>query len=298
LWFHLYTTFLFTKSDFKTIIVPQSVFAVSAAMAELKSTATARNIACRLPHMLAWLWLHLLVECIANQRQAGSVVEDAINKLWRPIPSGRISPAEAQSLLRVAVPITIFISAAVTGNSTVVPSLGLNVLTWLYNDLDGANAGPISRNLLNALGIAFFGWGATAAVLGPLADSHVVDVQVPLRWLALTAAITMTTVQCQDLADLEGDRARDRSTMPLRYGERYTCWSVAIFVIFWSIICPMYWQLTMSIIWFLPLSIGLVIAILLTQYWNRTRDKVIFRLWCVWVTVIYLLPLFKETTFM
>lgn len=49
-------------SDWKTIIVPQSIFAIIVVLAGLGLTpAVFSEVLHRLPHMLAWLWLHLFV---------------------------------------------------------------------------------------------------------------------------------------------------------------------------------------------------------------------------------------------
>lgn len=271
-------------------MAPQSVFGIANAFSELSNTPnSAMNIASRVPAMVVWLWLNLLVFNLANQRCTGSVVEDTINRPWRPIPSGRITPAETQVALFVAAPCVLLATAIWLGHRVVLPNLAVLLMTWLYNDVGAANAGPIWRNLINALGIASFGWGATASLLSGVNDLG--KAQVPYLWLALTAAVTFTTVQSQDLPDMKGDAARNRLTMPLRYGELATRISIAFFALFWSIICPAYLHVTHQIVQCMPLIVGIGMAFLVITYWNEASDKAVWTLWCVWVAALYLLPL-------
>lgn len=276
------------------MILPQSVFGIATVLAEISPTAGAGltwKVASRIPQMTVWLWLNLLVFNLANQRREGSVVEDAINRPWRPIPAGRITSAEAQLALYLAAPGVLLASATLLGHRTVLPNLVVLFMVWLYNDVGAANAGPLWRNLVNAMGIASFGWGAAATLLS--GGGGLEDIPIPFAWLALTAAVTFTTVQSQDLPDMKGDAARNRQTMPLRYGEGVTRWSIAGFALLWSILCPAYLQISRLAVWCMPLSIGIGMAVLVTGYRNEASDKVVWTLWCIWVALLYLLPLLK-----
>src|ERR1700734_2784258 len=115
--YHLKTLFLFTKSDIKTTVIPvvgyiciflthpaadgypQSVFA--AAAAPLASFD-------RLPHVIFWVWLHLLQFDVSNQYL--DPTEDTLNKPFRPIPSGRVTLRQAQILRWALVPICMALS--------------------------------------------------------------------------------------------------------------------------------------------------------------------------------------------
>ena len=48
----------------------------------------------RLPQVILWLQLHLLVEVITNKGMPHSVLEDGINKPWRPLPARRLTTAD------------------------------------------------------------------------------------------------------------------------------------------------------------------------------------------------------------
>lgn len=97
-------------------------------------------------------------------------------------------------VLRIAVPMVVLASAAVSGPRAVAASLTLLSLLWLYNDFDfpPGKLFPVWRNFLNSLGIASFGWGAIVAL-------EPERLPVPITWLGITAAVTFTTIQSQDL---------------------------------------------------------------------------------------------------
>lgn len=290
LWFHARTAFLFTKSDFKTMILPQSVFGIATVLAEISPTSSAAvKVASQVPHMVTWLWLNLLVFNLANQRREDSVVEDAVNKPWRPIPAGRVTRTEAQAALYLAAPGVLLTSAALIGHRTVLPTLSVLFMVWMYNDVGTDNAGPVWRNLANAIGVAAFGWGAVASLLS--GGEGLEEIPIPFAWFALTAAVTLTTIQAQDLPDMKGDAARNRLTMPLTYGEGATRWSIAGSVLLWSFLCPAYCQISRLAVWCMPLSIGVLMAVLVTQRKNEASDHLVWTLWCIWVALLYLLPL-------
>lgn len=230
--------------------------------------------------MLAWLWLHLLVEVISNQSLTGSIIEDTINKPWRPLPAGRLTVAEARNLIRVTVVVSLAFSSFL-GN--LLPSTTLMTLTWLYNDLDGSSAGPLMRNTLNAAGLACFGWGAVSVLLATTNGT------VLRNWLLLIVAVISTTIHIQDLADEEGDKARGRRTAAIIYGENWTRWSVVVVVIFWSVVCPAYWRVPLPYA-SAPLAIALIMSAVVLLGRSQSSDELGLRLWCFWVTVVFLLP--------
>ncbi|KAI0428184.1 UbiA prenyltransferase family-domain-containing protein [Xylaria sp. FL1042] len=288
--YHLATLFLFTKSDFKSVIIPQSVFALSLVFSESGATQLyqhdAGEVAARIPYMLAWIWLHLLVEDIANQILDSSVVEDTINKPWRPIPAGRLTVVEARDLIRVLVAVALVLSVFLR---SFLPSTTLMTMIWLYNDLDGSSSGPAMRNLVNAAGLACFGWGAVCVLLaGAPGDGNMLR-----DWLLLTAAVTSTTIQIQDLSDKDGDKARNRKTAPLVYGEWWTRWSVAIAASFWSFVCSVFWGVSLPYA-VVPLGIAFIMSVLILLGKSQSSSELGLRLWCLWVTVIFMLPLLSS----
>ncbi|KAL7812637.1 UbiA prenyltransferase family domain-containing protein [Trichoderma aethiopicum] len=287
--YQLKTLFLFTKSDFKTVIVPQSIFAATAALSKTQLTTASPDgidvtnrwgIVSRIPLMLAWIWLNLLVEDIANQRLEGAIVEDAVNKPWRPLPSRRLTPERARDWLIISIIAAVGLSALFGGYSA---SITLMVFIWMYNDLEGSSSGIWIRNALNAGGLMCFSWGALATLSG--------GELLPrgFAWILVTGAIIMTTVHAQDLPDIEGDMARGRLTMPLTYGETAARASLAVMVMFWSVACPLFWDASLWG-WAASTGIGSTMSVLALQKRGQRWDEVVWKLWCLWITVLYMLP--------
>lgn len=247
------------------------------------------TLAKRFAYMLTWIWLHLLVENISNQQRPESLVEDAINKPWRPLTAGRLTVTEARATLRTTVLISVTISFFL---DSYMPSVSLMVLIWLYNDLEGSGVGPWQRNGLNAAGLSCFGWGAVTVLLGGQMDQKTESL---LRnWCALMAAVILTTVHAQDFADIDGDKARGRKTMPLLYGDNLSRWGLVSFVILWSLVCPIFWNISNELFKQSVLGVGLIISGLVMVQGGRETDEWVWKLWCLWATMLYLLPLFTD----
>lgn len=245
------------------------------------------DIGYRLPHMAIWLWLHLLIEDISNQRMPESITEDEINKPWRPISSKRLNPAEAKNILRIGIILAMGLSLSL-GNF--VPSVTLMAMIWQYNDLDGSN-GAWRRNILTAAGLGCFSWGAVVALsTAPLRPENE---ELLRNWILLSSVVILTTIQVQDFPDTAGDIARGRSTMPLIYGETWSRWMTATFILLWSIVCPRFWQTKTIFASLTPLCIGAFLSASLTIMGRGQRlSEFAWKGWCVWIAVLYLLPLF------
>ncbi|MCJ1464892.1 hypothetical protein MMC07_003507 [Pseudocyphellaria aurata] len=230
--FHLCTLWLFTVSEHQTIVFPWTAFGLFGALSGWALTTNQTPdfwvIMARLPSALLWMWWHILVFTVANQRLPSSVIEDSINKAWRPLPSGRITGVQARRLLLVIVPATFvltdFLGAAEFSRLSLL-------LTWLYNDLEGADENYIIRNLINSLGLVCWSAGTTMVACGK--DQHQLNA-MGYHWLKIEAAIVFTTLQVQDLRDQKGDRARGRRTAPIALGDVVTRWTIAVPVLCWS----------------------------------------------------------------
>lgn len=229
----LTTLYLFTASDFSTVLLPQTIFAFCSMFSghfNASSWQAEPSIAfvTRLFRVVLWIWLQLLVLDVANQRLPESVAEDAINKPWRPITSGRIRTEGARQLLIASIAVTL-----ATSNYLGVASETLLLFTfnWLYNDLGLANSHWFLRNLMNALGITTIGAGATR-----IACRDLTFMAAPAaRWWLLCGGMLMTTIHAQDLYDQQGDAVRGRSTAPLVLGDGAARWTVVAGVLFWSV---------------------------------------------------------------
>lgn len=100
------------------------------------------------------------------------------------------------------------------------------------------------------------------------------------------------TDSLQDMADQEGDRARGRGTMPLVLGDWPARWTIAVPVVFWSLACPIFWNLDVYA-WIMPASIGLMVAVRLLTFRDVDSDKTTWYTWNFWIVSLYLLPLIK-----
>lgn len=288
LMYHLYTIWLFTLNDLKSIVMPETAFGVFSALSGSLLTTNPDpsfvEVLFRLPKIVLWNWLNLLIFDLANQRLQDSILEDKINKPWRPIPSQRISALETRRLLLAVVPIVVAMMGYLGGMRECVAMLAL---TWMYNDLGGADESYIVRNTINALGFICYSAGSAAVAAGygtwelsPRATT----------WLAIVGAIVFSTLQMQDMADVEGDAVRGRRTLPIVYGQTIARWSIAFPVLCWSLICPLYWKVELWA-YVAPFSVGALLAGRVLVLRTAEEDRKTWKLWCMWTLVLYLLPL-------
>jgi 4-hydroxybenzoate polyprenyltransferase len=209
---------------------------------------------------------------LANQKSFEGAVEDAINKPWRPIPAGRITRAQATTLQLFAMPVGFGVNYLL--GAWEETALVYN-LAWMYNDLRGGD-NWITRNVLLALALSQFNKGSmrVAAEMGFHISAS------SWWWIFITSAVIGTTMQAQDMKDQEGDRARGRSTAPLVLGDGPARWTIAVPVMMWSVVCPLFWGLSF---------VGYVL--MLRGFW---ADKKTWWLWTFWTAIIWCVPLFKN----
>lgn len=155
------TLWLFTLSDIKTLVIPETSFGLLGALAGPPLTKNRaldiQAIMRRTPQVLVWTWLNTLIFDLANQRLPDSIREDAINKAWRPLPAGRIEASGTRRLLLQSILIVVFVSWCLGAAEEKVLLLGLD---WMYNDLGGADESYIVRNLIISAAYACYGSGA------------------------------------------------------------------------------------------------------------------------------------------
>ncbi|KAJ6521543.1 UbiA prenyltransferase family [Mycena vulgaris] len=192
-----WTLFLFTYTDFKTIVFPVTLFACAAA--PIQSAG-------RLLYAMAWVWLNLLEADVSNQYK--SMAEDLKNHAWRPLPGGRISQESATLLHWVLVPLCVLASLPF-GRDVVCCSLTLTGALIAYNEYGWAR-NWMAKNLVNTIGYASFEFGATKIMNGKLRLDH-----IALRSLTCSALVVLTTIHAQDFSDIEGDMAAGRVTLPI-----------------------------------------------------------------------------------
>ena len=295
--FHLYSIWLFTLSDLKTIVLPSTVFglvnsvAFSLNHAELSSSRIhlppPDQILGKTPLVLFWVWVNLLPFAIDNQRQPESIQEDSLNKPWRTMPSRRMSPETAKRLMLVLYPTAIVVSLFL-GN--LPQCLALICLGCWYNDLRGADASCLIRNLINACGFICFSSGAMQVAIGNRGSA----IQLLGWWFFIIACIVFSTVQTQDMYDQRGDAVRSRKTVPLVVGDTPARWTIAIPMMMWCWATPWLWA-SSTVGYVAPVILGLTVAV--RTLWERSEkgDKNTFRIWNLWLVSVYLLPLIKAS---
>lgn len=237
------------------------------------------------PAMLFWSWINLLLFNLHNQRHPESIQEDSINKPWRPLPAKRLTPLEATKLMYAVYPVVILSSAYFGGLG---PCLVEAFSCLWYNEWRGAES-PILKNLLNAVGFVCF-------LAGPLEISNgsvsVIAFPKAFQWLLMIGVAIFLTVHTQDFRDQDGDRLRKRLTLPLLIGDGPARWAVAAAVAFCSWFGPAFWQLGV-VGYCLPASMGMLLVFNLL--WKRTvrRDVFTWKLWPLWMSSFFFLPLVK-----
>ncbi|KAI0159977.1 hypothetical protein GGR52DRAFT_563794 [Hypoxylon sp. FL1284] len=279
----LYTLWLFPCNDVPTMIIPVTLLgSLTAASGQFGTSASISEVLLRSPQTFSWVWLNVLLFSISNQRSKESILEDSINKPWRPLPAKRLDMGQARQLLLITIPLVFTICSFCLGAAQ--ETAFCLVLTWMYNDLGGADEHFALRNIIN--GAAYFVYGSGA--LKVAAGSEKVGSGASL-WLAMVACIIATTMQVQDLKDQEGDKARLRSTAPLDLGDGICRCSIVAGITFWSALCLSYWSWS-PIGLLLVLSPGSIVVRRLLKFRDAAADALSYRWWSIWIISIFCLP--------
>ncbi|KAL8786742.1 MAG: hypothetical protein Q9195_008076 [Heterodermia aff. obscurata] len=257
------------------------------------SILTAHHILYRVPLVVLWVWINLLPFTISNQRQPDAIKEDALNKPWRPIPAGRLTPGSAKRIMVFQYFIAVIASYLL---GSLPQCLSLILLGYFYNDLNGGDLDCVLRNFINACGYTCFSSGAMQVVIGPFGGSSSSSTSTLLRpwawWFALLACIVFSTVQAQDMYDQRGDAARNRKTLPLVLGDGPARWMIAIPTVVYSWLTPFLWK-TSLLGYAFPVSLGTVIATRTLMIRTEEADRGTFRVWNLWMGCVYSLPMIQ-----
>lgn len=287
--YHLNTVWLVTVGDIKCIVFPVTAFGIFSALSGAVHDGESLQYAAvlsRLPHVVVWIWLNLLVFDLANQRLPQSILEDSINKPWRALPSRRITSHEARQLLLAVLPLVLLVVYNWFGG--VDETVTMMILTWMYNDLGGADENMLVRNGINALGYMCYISGATKIAL----KAHELN-STGYQWIGIVGLVVLTTLQTQDMADQEGDLARGRRTAPLVLGDGAARWTVAIPVVAWSVLCPAFWAWRGAATYGLVYPFGTLLAARVLVLRDVEADQMTWKLWCFWMFLLSSLPLFS-----
>ena len=286
----IYTIWLFTFSDLKTIVGPSSAFgllhALAASVFDIHPSPTWLAIVSRAPSVVFWTWLNLLPFTINNQRQPEAIDEDSVNKPWRPMPAKKITPLEAEQVIFVFRSVSFIASIYLGG----IPQFFVLVLLdYWYNSWKGADSNCVIRNFINACGFVCYSSGAMEVAVGPPLSFQ----PTLVVWFIIIAAVIFSTVQTQDMYDQAGDKLRRRRTLPLVIGDTWSRWSIALPMLFWSCFVPWFWQSRFAE------YVGSVILGTSVVYRTLSKrrvedDKVTFRIWNAWLVSLYLLPFLRH----
>lgn len=285
----MYSIWLFTRSDLKTIVGPSTVFGMSNAL-----VASAYSIHSSLTYLSTpwkflrvtilvafWAWINLLPHAIDNQLSPEAICEDASNKPWRTLPSKRMSPKQA-GLLRIPLYACALISSWQLGG--IRQSIALFGLAKWYNHMGGGDTNALTRNFINSAGYMCYTSGALEVALG--------NTWLPLEafpWLFIIGLVVFSTVRTQDFHDQAGDNSRGRNTLPLQIGDSPARHATAVLMVFWSCICVWFWGI--NTIGCLPVVLGSCIAYRLLAKRSIDQDKATFRLWNLWMVNLFLMPM-------
>jgi len=266
--------YLFTLSDFKTILLPIVLFAHL--YAPLSGMV-------RIEHTIFWVWLHLLQFCVSNQSL--SVMEDTRNKPWRPIPAQMICVNTARSLRWFLLAICILVSELYGVRDI---SLVFAVGIYLHNEAK-LDSHWLTRNILNALGYATFDLGACAIARGETAQWR-----QPLKSDAFVVGvlIVLTTIHAQDFPDEEGDKMENRKTIPIvmpRAGRI----SMLISLPAWSIMLTLIWS-TSQIVSITFISLGTCVGSRFIYLSSADEHRRTYKLYNIWLAIARIIPLFAQ----
>jgi 4-hydroxybenzoate polyprenyltransferase len=288
---------LLTQDDFATFVLPNTAFGIFGALSGSMLTGPhcrTVDVLLRLPLVVLFNWSNLLIFDLANQRLPESIKEDALNKPWRPAPSGLITSNGIRRAMLMCIPAVILFNHVAF--QTGFEATALAVLTWLYNDLSGGDEHWMIRNGIIAVAFGLYNEGSLKVAGGSMAWFQgrdlalVTTTSMGLGWIVVVSGVILTTMHVQDLKDQEGDKARGRHSAPLILGDKTARWTIALPVIFWSFFCPWYCGLSL-----LPsgagcflLGGGVVIRCLTLS--GRASDRRTWQLWALWTVSLYILP--------
>ena len=289
--YHAYTMYLACFSNLGDIVLSGFLFGTANALiAPQFSMGPALGVrtiltTTRAPRMLLWSACNILLFCLHNQRSPSTIAEDRLNKPWRPIPAGRLTPPQAKRLLYALHPLCFLVARTVGGFWPYVILVSFHV--W-YNEFGGAS-NPVLKNVHNAVGVCCF-------LAGPLEvateSSVFAGTGSAAVWLLILAATLATACHAQDFRDVEGDRAAGRRTVPLVIGDLPARILVAVMAVLWTLVTCVFWDAWREGV--VPAVAGLVLVGNLFLRRHRMGDIHAWRLFTVWLQALVVVPVLKS----
>ncbi|KAG1882475.1 UbiA prenyltransferase family-domain-containing protein [Suillus subluteus] len=267
---HFETAWLFTRSDFKTIIFPVMIFATV-----VSPCHNPLGLSCA----LCWLWFHLFQFNASNQSYSSH--EDVLNKPWRPVPSGRISVKDSRALRWGLMVFCLGISSLFSLN-VVITSGVYSVFVAMHDDFH-LSRHPIFKNLCTAGGYVTYEVGCLLI----LSRESSLD-GTSVNALSCSVLVILLTIHAQDFADVNGDRKSGRRTLPIIAPEGSRIYMLCALPLF-SFALASFWSLgPLSSVLFV--SMGSWVGIRYFLFRSEICDQSSYRLYNIWLIGVHLLP--------
>ncbi|KAH8921380.1 hypothetical protein BT69DRAFT_1221553 [Atractiella rhizophila] len=203
------TLYYLTHSDFKTVMLPVLAFTI----------AVAWHGFARFAASALWLYLLLIEWSLANQTSGNALIEDVLNKSYRPIPAGLITLKMAKRLRWFMPVLNLVQSYILGGRLTVYASMALSIIVFVHNDLE-LSSQFWSKNFLAAatfpgMEIGCIAVSCASLSLGEVSASDSIYSPEDLDRATDLQRILLTSIHVQDLPDVIGDAAAGRKTLPI-----------------------------------------------------------------------------------
>ncbi|KAE9402110.1 hypothetical protein BT96DRAFT_1017810 [Gymnopus androsaceus JB14] len=207
--------------------------------------------------------------------------EDIINKPWRPLPSGRITPAKAR-VLRWNLTVLCLLFSIYAGPLVLLSSLSLTLVEFVHDDI-GLRLSAVLENVCNVGGYITFELGAYGWM-----NSRENLNRTTILVIICSGSLILTTISAQDFADVEGDALSGRRILPIvaPVGLHYY---ILMALSAWSVILAFFWRLG-SISGSVFIARGSFIGTQFFQFRDVQSDQHRYMLYNVWLVIAHILP--------
>jgi (R)-axinyssene synthase len=267
-----------TANDYLASTIPFFCLATSTWLVSRRRIADLPTV---LVEIGAYGLLFIYAFCVVNQLT--SVVEDRMNKPWRPLAAALVS---RQWMIKHAFfANTLFIAIGVFLGAP-WPTLAWTALIALEN-FTGFQRHWLTRNVL---------WisAGTAVMLTATYQIVVPAITPPWSWILLTSIMAGIGCNAQDMRDIRGDQLVNRRTLPIAWGETRAraCLAIVLFAIPAIQYLLTDWQTRTAVLMpILTLSTGCIwiSAVRLLALRGPRRDHTSYQIFCCWYCATLLL---------
>ncbi len=211
IWYEIYLSWRFIRSNFPPAVITGAAFAVSA-WHVANATLWQLPLILLLGAVNGWLMLYFFD--LINQ--VVGIEEDRINKPHRPIPAGLCSLEQAER--RIPYAAFAYLGFAIAINATTWALVWIVTVT-AYNYW-GLDRHWVTKTLFTCIGALLCApiWIFVNGSIDSIAQTWLISVFV--YWIICSVL--------QDLRDLAGDRSRNRRTLPMVIGDRASRYIAAV----------------------------------------------------------------------